>query len=328
MKRTTKTKKNVCSPKYQTGKKSCLPPWALKHLITEYNKKYAEDPIVVKTNDKDDFVLFWEALSEKMSKKNVCHYGDEKCWSRKLNPTFHHSDSKSTLYQVSLPHTFEKKFFAHSVPKKWKENVETWLTNHDIQNIMSQYMDKHDHFLFIGPVPNDFELEKVREKCIVKELCPKIIQKFVKKWQKEKKSNIGIIFNTDPHDQSGAHWIAAFVNIDPRHPEVFYYDSYGAPPSLEISTFLRRVADELEKESGRRVPVKINTNRHQYIGSQCGIYCIHFIITMLERNAVEEDAFEKYTSHDYTQGKSRDEVMRQHRKKYWDWEHDHDEDQD
>ena len=320
-----------CSPKYnknnKTNKNTCFPLWALKHLVNEYNDKYPDDPISVKDTEKDEFTVFWETLNEKMKKKNLCrHDGDEKCWSKKLNPPLPGVDftKKSTLYQVTTPTTFDKKFFGNTVPRKWKENIETWLTNHDIQDVMSHYMDKHDHFLFIGPVPNDFELEKVRAKCVVKELCPRIIQKFVKKWQTEKKTNIGIIFNTDDHDQSGAHWIAAFINIDVKHPEVFYYDSYGVPPSLQISTFLKRIADELEKESGHQVPVKINENRHQFVGSQCGIYCIHFILSMLERQEVEKDSFEKYISESYTQGKSRDELMRHHRKVFWDWDSDSD----
>lgn len=318
-----KTRRYSCSPKYKTSKNTCLPTWALKQLVQEYNKKYPDDPLLVSNSTKDEFTKFWVALNDKMKKKNICrHDGDEKCWSRKLNPSLPGVDSntKPTLYQVTKPTSFEKKFFGHAVPKKWKENIETWLTNHDIQNVMSHYMDKHDHFLFIGPVPNDFELEKVREKCIVKELCPRIIQRFVKKWQSQQKSNIGIIFNTDSHDQSGAHWIAAFINIDPQTPEVFYYDSYGVPPSLEISTFLRRIADELEKESGRKVPVKVNDKRHQFTGSQCGIYCIHFILSMLERPVVEEHSFEKFIDESYTNGKNRDEIMRHHRKVFWDWD--------
>ena len=315
-----------CSPKYsRKGQSSCLPDWAIKQLALKYNTMYPEDPLIEMEQEKDDFFKFWEALNEKFRQKKICRDGDEKCWTRKLNPSLpklvFDNSTDSTLYQITPPSTFETKFFAHSVPKKWKENIESWLTNYDIQNVMSQYMDKYEDFLFIGPVPNDFELEGTSEKCIVKELCPRVIHKFVKKWHEQKKTKIGVIFNTDPHDKAGAHWIAAFLNIDYSHPEVFFYDSYGIPPSLEISTFLKRIAGELEKDTGRKVPVKINMNRHQFTGAQCGVYCIHFILSMLERPLVEDDSFEKYLSDTFSGG-NRDEFMRNNRKLYWNWEND------
>ena len=36
--------------------------------------------------------------------------------------------------------------------------------------------------------------------------------------------------------------------------------------------------------------IEINEKRHQYKGSECGVYCLHFLITMITKN-IEFDDF-------------------------------------
>ena len=43
------------------------------------------------------------------------------------------------------------------MPLKWKENKNEWLNTLDIEAVMKQYEKKYNNFIFIGPVPIDFD---------------------------------------------------------------------------------------------------------------------------------------------------------------------------
>jgi Ulp1 family protease len=91
---------------------------------------------------------------------------------------------------------------------------------------------------------------------------------------KEKgKTKIGIIFNLDPHDEPGSHWICAFVDIDAS--AAYYFDSYGYKPEKEINTLLARLHSQGIKN------IYYNDIRHQRKGSECGMYCLFVIICLL-----------------------------------------------
>ena len=48
-----------------------------------------------------------------------------------------------------------------------------------------------------------------------------------------------LIVNTDPHTESGSHWLA--IQLQPKSHSCFYLDSYGLPPFIpSIESFLQR----------------------------------------------------------------------------------------
>ena len=48
-----------------------------------------------------------------------------------------------------------------------------------------------------------------------------------------------LIVNTDPHTESGSHWLA--IHLQPKSHSSFYFDSYGLPPFIpSIESFLKR----------------------------------------------------------------------------------------
>ena len=88
-----------------------------------------------------------------------------------------------------------------------------------------------------------------------------------------------IIFNLDKHDEPGSHWVASY--IDHNQKEVYYFDSVGLKPPPEIDNFNNKVVTQA-KDLGYTYNYKINPNGHQKKDTECGIYCINFIINMLE----------------------------------------------
>ena len=161
---------------------------------------------------------------------------------------------------------------------------------------MRQYEKDRNDFIFIGPVPIDFDLKTVDGNCKVDELCKIRVEKLIKK----NKKKIGIIFNLDKHNEPGSHWTALFVDTTRRG--IFYFDSYGVYPEKEILALINKLQQQY-KEIGLDMKKHINDIRHQYKFSECGMYCINFIIKMLTtkisfkkfcRNIIDDDTMVNY----------------------------------
>ena len=107
--------------------------------------------------------------------------------------------------------------------------------------------------------------------------------------KKKGKTSVGIVFNLDPHDRPGSHWVCAYIDL--KKMKAYYYDSYGYEPCPQIKRFLKRC-----KEQGC-INITWNDIRHQFKKSECGTYCMYIIISLLKggsfadvcRNRVDDD---------------------------------------
>ena len=138
-------------------------------------------------------------------------------------------------------------------PKSWKNNPNEWLSSNDIEKVMKQYEVDYPNFIFIGPSPIDFDKKLMFGVCVWNELCNLNIIKQLK----DGKNKIGIIFNTDPHNKSGSHWISLFIDI--KRKFIFYFDSNGDKVPREIMSLIERI----EKQG-----TEINTNDTREIWKQ------------------------------------------------------------
>jgi hypothetical protein len=112
--------------------------------------------------------------------------------------------------------------------------------------------------------------------CIVNELCKLDLKDAFKKGTKR----IGIIFNLDKHDEPGSHWVCSFIDIP--NSSAYYFDSYGLPPPPEVAALLQRC-----KEQGCET-VLYNDIRHQRKDSECGMYCLYTIISLLKGKTFQD----------------------------------------
>lgn len=151
-----------------------------------------------------------------------------------------------------------------------------WLNTTHLNEVMQQYEKIHSDFKFLGAVPMDFDnLPPLGIKNLnFKELYDKGIKK------------LGIIFNLDEHWQNGSHWVAAFANLEKG--ETYYSDSYGIAPEPPIRALLRRIGKFCETELGKKASAIHNKTRHQYGDSECGMYSLNFVISLLEGTKFEE----------------------------------------
>jgi hypothetical protein len=243
-----------CSPNPNKSEFSCYTNEALFKMKTYWNVRHQRDAI--STNDPKQI---WMELREKMG--NSCDR--ESCW---LRGKFMEGNIDSELLNYT---------FAPKSPDDWKRNPNEWLSSLDIESVMKQYEKFYRCFEFLGPSPIDYDHHKLYGECVWEELCNLNLSDIIKRG----KNKLGVIFNTDPHYKDGEHWIAMFVNIKKNF--IVYFDSNGNKPPKQVSKLMDTI-EKQGKQIGIDFKVYINKKEHQKTESECGMYCLYFIIQMLK----------------------------------------------
>ena len=246
-----------CSPRNNKpvgGMGSCFDKPALLNIIQSWNSNKS-DKIKYRVNEGRKSL--WRKINLKL--KGECD--NEMCWGRNYIPEY-------------------KRYFKPVAPKTWASAPREWLSTIDIENVLKQYEQKYSDFMFLGCVPLDFDYELSPGNCVVDELCKVDINTFFT----ANKRKIGVVFNLDKHNQSGSHWVAMLANFDKN--EIGYFDSYGFPVPKEINTLMMRLKEQAQSNN-IKMKLKYNSVRHQYKNSECGIYCINFIVKLLEGRSFE-----------------------------------------
>lgn len=284
-----KFKSVACAPRDETDPDinetkdfSCYSSKSLDKLKSLWNKRHPDQKI----EDTDPRAI-WTALKQHMNR--VCH--QEACWLRQ-------NFASSGMDREMLHYTF-----APQAPTSWKKNIHEWLSSIDIANSLKQYEHAVPSFVFIGPSPMDYDEVLDDGKCVWDELCNFDIMKHIKNG----KQKIGIVFNTDPHDKPGEHWVSMFIDVRAR--VVFFFDSTGDQPQRRIRQFMRMVCEQ-GAANGIHFKEYINDIHHQRNDSECGVYSIFMLIHML---------LGKMTVHDFLDKdkKLTDKYMQRFRRKFF-----------
>ena len=255
-------KKAKCAPKANKNndlqKFTCYSENDLYKMRDLWNTRH-KDMLIVATDLKE----IWLNLKKKM--ENACK--NEACW---LKQKFVENNLEGNKELTSYT-------FAPKSPEKWKTNHNTWLNSTDIEKVMKQYEHAYPCFRFIGPTPIDFDKQLYDDKCVWDDLC-----KFdLAKYKKAKVNKIGIIFNTDPHDKSGAHWISLFINLKKKF--IFFFDSNGTKIPKQIEEFKNRVVSQALELYDMRLDFDQNyPTAHQKGNTECGMYSLYLIVTLLK----------------------------------------------
>ena len=263
--KTRKLKQVKCSPKLKKDQLNftCYTKDSLHKLKNIWNKKHPDRKILTNNPRK-----IWMGLRKAL--KESCNR--ESCWLR-------HKCIKEDIDLETRKFTF-----APEAPQIWKKNPTEWLSSTDILNVMRQYEKTYPCFEFIGPSPIDYDNHIAYGECVWEELCEFNLLKTLK----DGKRKIGIIFNLDKHNQPGSHWVALFIHT--KRKEIYYLDSYGEKIPKRIEKFANKVIKQA-LNLGDSYELIENTRRHQFSNSECGMYCLYFIIRMLKG-----DNFNKFTS--------------------------------
>lgn len=260
-----KIKKSLKKNKYCLKNKNLL-----LSLRSRYNVRHPDKKIKSKKVEN-----IHKELINKLS--GICY--EERCWIK----NFYDKNNQKII----------EKYFAPEFPKTWIKNKNTWLSSIDISRVMKQYEDTYDEFMFLGPSPLDFN-SKIENKCIYTEICKLNLKLCLSKGIKK----IGIVFNTDYHNQPGSHWICVYINLDEKI--FFYFDSTGDKIPDELIQFYNNLNNQ--------ITLKYKSNeghKHQYKNTECGVYCLYVLISLLTGNEsiknlttkkIKDDEIEKYRS--------------------------------
>ena len=256
-KKTRKLKNVNCSPDIKDNSFSC---YSNKNLFIL--KKYWND-------SNDDKILtniprdIWKQLKKKH--ENDCN--KESCWLKKSPIP---EKDKKTILNLS---------FAPIAPNEWKENPNTWLSTLDLLRVLKQYERSHPHFKFLGPSPIDYDYKTSYNQCVWNDLCNFKLSHY----KNQNKHKIGVIFNTDPHDEDGAHWISVYIDI--KKNVIYFFDSVGRKAPKQVKKFIKNIIKESELLGEKMKYDELYNHKieHQYQDTECGMYSLYFIINMLTK---------------------------------------------
>ena len=170
-----------------------------------------------------------------------------------------------------------QKHLRPSMPASWKNDPDMWLDSNNISNVLNQYEEAYSDFEFMGPFPIDFAAPDPyqdaggKKKCLMNEVCELRVTTALSNGTK----CIGIVYNLDPHFKSGSHWVANYIDVEAH--ECYYFDSYGMAPPMQVARFMKWLTTQ-----DPQMKLFYNSRRLQYSNTECGVYCIYFIIRMLE----------------------------------------------
>jgi hypothetical protein len=273
-----------CAPSKKFSDGSCFTYDILQSIAKKYNEKY-NDNINLKL-PKSELVKILE------DKLNTSKCNNQTCWLKTdLIKEFKLLDEE--IYDDIYNNTFRP-----IGPK----NKFAWLSNVNINEIIEQYQDKYNDFLYLGAVPYDFEeLDWLGFKNMD-----------FNQLYKDGKHKLGLIINLDTHDKSGSHWVALFINLDKY--QLYYFDSFGTKPGKKIRRFNNKIFNFFKKRKGitfnnniffnnkKLSPeekeiyenistffdIRYNKIQHQQKNSECGVYSTNFILRLIKGETFDE----------------------------------------
>jgi hypothetical protein len=273
--------KGVCAPKKtKQYDHTCYDSLSLQKIKENWNKRNPDDKI-----ETGDPIEIWKELKIKF--QDVCD--TEACWL------------KQESVSAGLDRDILNYTFSPQKPTSWKKKPNTWLDSNDIKKVMRQYENAHDYFKFIGPSPIDYDSNDYYNSssvCVWPELCEFSLLNHIK----NNTSFIGFIFNLDKHTQGGSHWCAMVLDLRRKH--LYYFDSYGKPIHKNMNRFGNTIVEQ-GKECNCDIDFIKLKKEHQRNDSECGVYCLYFITSLLtnkhdyehfENNRVSDDDIFKYRS--------------------------------
>jgi hypothetical protein len=247
-----------CAPGVHGAQGTCFDREGLVRIIDKYNRTYPNRKITYRTNTPNH--KLWSLIRDGLA--NVC--GDQEwCW---LDQNFLKGDEHvQKYYRPPKPETQKK-----------------WLSTSDIDGVLKQYEKIYLDFAFMGTVPLDFDVVIEEYKNI--DMCSMYLGGGSKSNGK-RIFRYGFVFNLDPHDQRGSHWVSMFMNLNDQF--IGFFDSYGHQPPKQIESLIRRLKSQAKKCLGVDLVYKCNTIQHQHKDTECGVYSLYFIYQCLKGQSFE-----------------------------------------
>jgi hypothetical protein len=242
-----RTYKASCHPRKTKKSKTCYEDSDLIYLRDEWNRQNPSKQIKSSQN----------SIIYKKLRGYLENCTNELCWLKIV----HDNDAKQKII---------KKNFATFHPKNWRLNEKEWLSNFDITRVLKQYAEFHPEFTFIDPSPIDFDT-KIGEKCVTEKLCKLNVNDYITKGI----TKMAIPLNLDKHTGNGFHWVTLFIDL--KRKFIYYFDSANNKIPPEVRSLIDRIKEQIQVRELNNQSVQ-----HQRGGTECGMYVLFFIISMIE----------------------------------------------
>lgn len=241
-----RTYKARCHPRKSKKNKTCYEENDLIYLRDEWNRKNPSKKITAHHP---------ETIYKKLKKyQQQCK--NELCWLKGVD----NYEKKQSMM---------KNNFAILQPKNWKKNEKEWLSNYDISHVLKQYEETHKEFAFIEPSPIDFDT-KIGDKCVTEDICKLQLSEYSKKGI----TKLAIPLNLDKHTGNGFHWVTLYIDI--KKGFVYYFDSANNKIPAEVQQLIARLKEQMKLKEMNNQSIQ-----HQKGNTECGMYVLYFIISML-----------------------------------------------
>lgn len=242
---------------------TCFTPETLLQIRDAYNKNHSSKEQILDTTP---------SKIQRTLLRRLKQCDTEACWLDEIQ-------------DPSVKYKLRHLLFAPTHPKEWIKYPNAWLSNFDIAAVLHQYEISHPHFKLLGPSAIDYNARPVEYggQCVWNDLCELSLAELLSKG----KQKLGISLNLDKHDQGGTHWVSMFVDIPEK--TVFYYDSACHPVPIQVVELSNTI-----KEQGKQLTPPIdftyieNKYTHQRTNTECGMYSLFFIITMLTNDTEQK----------------------------------------
>lgn len=259
-----------CAPGKNYTDGSCFTKKDLEIISLALNKEI-DDKININQNKKD----LVKDLENKFKKEYNCN--DQKCW----------------LGQKFIKKINNEEISKYTFRPKGPDGKHTWLSTTNINEVIDQYENSNDDFLYLGTVPYDFE--------DLDDLGIKNLD--LKKIQNDGINKLGMVINLDYHYESGSHWVALYTDL--KKNQIYFFDSFAKKPRKKIKNFINKLTKYLYKkeynvglninkvlenlegggkskeiENLSKFDIRYNNIQHQFKNSECGVYSINFIVRL------------------------------------------------
>jgi len=240
-----------CHPKKTRKNNTCYDDKTIFKLKELWNKNNYEK--ITSTTP----ASIWNELKVK-----IAECTNELCWLDKLVTE---NDKRKKIKSEN--------FVPEAPLAEWKK-YNNWLSSKEFDDIMGQYMEVYRNFLYLGPSPIDFDLIE-NGKCVWPTICNLNMRDQIKKGV----TKIGIVLNLDTHNESGSHWVGIFIDINKKF--IFYFDSTGKTYPDEVAKLNGRVKEQCANLNIHLDEINNKSIKHQHGPSECGMYVLYFIISLL-----------------------------------------------
>jgi hypothetical protein len=169
------------------------------------------------------------------------------------------------------------KVFAPDAPRSWSKDPQEWLSDLDVEHVMRQYVDDRPDVQLMPFALSDFGGTEGAV-CHNQQMC----RFSTAEAEKQGIRHVLLLLNKDVWGGDGTHWVSFYLNV----PEgvAFYFDSLGEDLPRHLKHWIQRRRRERKLLHPSAPPLRLerNTAVHQKSGSNCGIYAIHMMVSMIE----------------------------------------------